>query len=110
MYVMMDMDDYSQMHVPVERLGGRGNFLIEGNEVDLVMYSGEILDMEMPPQVKMKVVKADPGVKGNTATGATKKVKLETGHEIDVPLFINENESVIVDTRSGEYVSRADQD
>ncbi|MFH1416510.1 MAG: elongation factor P [Elusimicrobiota bacterium] len=110
MYVMMDIEDYSQMYVPVARLGERGNFLIEGNEVDLVMYNNEILDIEMPPQVRMKVVKADPGIKGNTATGATKKVRLETGHEIDVPLFINENDSVIVDTRSGEYVSRADQD
>ena len=56
----------------------------------------------------MKVIEAAPGIKGNTATGATKKVKVETGLEVEVPLFINEGENIIVDTRSGEYISRTD--
>ena len=85
-----------------------GQILLEGEDISLLMYDGEILDIEIPPQVKMKVTEAAPGIKGNTATGATKKVTVETGLEIEVPLFINEGENVIVDTRTGEYVSRTD--
>jgi elongation factor P len=108
MYVFMDTEDYTQMQVPSNRIGDNKNYLIEGEDISLLMYEEEILDIEIPPQVKMKVIKAEPGIKGNTATGATKKVTLETGLEVEVPLFINEGENVIVDTRTGEYVSRTD--
>jgi elongation factor P len=105
-FVFMDTEDYSQMEVPNERIGDKKNYLVEGEDVSLVIYDNEILDIELPPQIKMKVVEAEPGIKGNTATGATKKITLETGLTLEVPLFINEGENIIVDTRTGAYVSR----
>lgn len=107
-YVFMDLEDYSQMSIPIERISDKKNFLIEGFDIGVLMYENDILDIELPPQVKMKVTKAEPGVKGNTSSGATKKVLVETGLEIEVPLFINEEEYVMVDTRSGDYISRAE--
>lgn len=108
MFVFMDTEDYSQMHVSSDRIGDKKNYLIEGEDVNLVMYDNEILDIELPPQIKVKVTKAEPGVRGNTAQGATKKVTLETGLEVEVPLFVDEGEYVVVDTRTGEYISRAE--
>lgn len=107
-FVFMDTEDYSQMNVAESVIGDKKYYLVEGEEVNIMMYDAEILDIEVPPQIKLKVTEAEPGVKGNTATGATKKIKLETGLEIDVPLFINEGEHVNVDTRTGAYVSRAE--
>ncbi|MFW6134454.1 MAG: elongation factor P [Elusimicrobiota bacterium] len=107
-YVFMDTQDYSQKRVSGDRIGNKKNFLVEGKEADLVVYEEQILDINLPPKVEMKVIKAPPGVKGNTVSGATKKVKLETGLEVDVPLFIEKGEKIIVDTRTAEYVSRAD--
>jgi elongation factor P len=106
--VFMDTEDYSQMNVPIDRIGDKKNFLVEGNEVSIMMYEGEILDIDLLPQVNIKVKEAEPGLKGNTASGATKKVQLETGLELDVPLFINQGDIIVVDTRSGEYISRAE--
>lgn len=108
MFVFMDTEDYSQMHVPDDRIGDKKNYLIEGEDVNLVMYDNEILDIELPPKVKIKVTKAEPGVRGNTAQGATKKVTLESGLDIEVPLFVNEGEYIVVDTRTGKYISRAE--
>ncbi len=107
-FVFMDTGDYSQLNVSNERIGDKRNYLIEGEEISIIMYDNSILDIDLPPQIKMKIVEAEPGVKGNTATGATKKIKLETGLQIEVPLFINEGENIIVDTRSGGYISRAE--
>ncbi len=108
MFVFMDTEDYTQMQVSCDILGVRKDYLIEGEDVELVMYEDEILDIELPAKIKMNVKEATPGVKGDTVSGATKKVKLETGLEIEVPLFINEGENVLVDTRTGKYISRAE--
>ncbi len=107
-FVFMDTGDFSQLNVHSTLIGDKKEYLIEGNEADLIMYGTEILDVEFPPKIVMEVTQAAPGVKGNTVSGATKKVKLETGLEVDVPLFIEQGEKVIVDTRTGEYISRAD--
>lgn len=106
--VFMDVGDYAQISVPAEQIGDMMNYLIEGNEIDLIMYGTEILDVELPAKIKMNVAEAAPGVKGNTVSGASKRVKLETGFEIEVPLFIEEGENIIVDTRTGEYISRSE--
>lgn len=107
-YVFMDMEDYSQLTVPESRIGDNKYYLLEGETVVLAMYEGDVLDIELPQKLKMKVVKAEPGLRGDSATGSTKKVELETGLVIDVPLFIEQEQSIIVDSRTGEYVTRAD--
>lgn len=107
-FVFMDTGDYSQLEVPGDQIGDRKDFLVEGEEVVLSLYDSDVLDVELPPQVKMKVTEAAPGLKGDSVSGSTKKVKLETGLSLEVPLFINQGESIIVDTRTGAYISRAD--
>lgn len=107
-YIFMDLEDYSQIEVDESAIGEKVNFLIEGLEVELLTYDNDVLDVELPPQIKMKVTKSDPGVKGDSVSGSTKKVQLETGLMIDVPLFIEQDENIIVDTRSNQYISRTD--
>ncbi len=106
-YVFMDTGDYSQIEVSADCLAGKTDYLIEGEEIELTVYEGEVIEAELPPQIKLEVTVSSPGIKGDTVSGSTKKVTLETGLVVDVPLFIKQGESVIVDTRTGEYLSRA---
>lgn len=106
--VFMDTSDYSQVYVQEKFLAEKKGFLLEGEEIELAIYDGEVISAELPPQVRIKVIESAPGLKGDTVSGTTKKVKLETGLKIDVPLFINEGENILVDTRTGKYVSRGD--
>jgi elongation factor P len=105
-YYFMDTETYEQPVVPADVLGDAVNYLKENETVDLVTYEGEILDVELPASVVLKVVRADPGVKGDTASNATKPATLESGLTINVPLFIEEGDDVRVDTRSGQYLTR----
>ena len=73
----------------------------------LSIYQGEILGIQLPNSVPLKVVETEPGIRGNTAQGATKNAKLETGLNVQVPLFINEGDVLLIDTRDGRYISRA---
>jgi elongation factor P len=82
-------------------------FLVEQMTVEMVFYEDNPIAIELPITVELEVVDSPPGLKGDTATGATKLAKLETGHQLQVPLFVNEGEKIKVDTRSGEYLSRA---
>ncbi|MGM0440932.1 MAG: elongation factor P [Elusimicrobiota bacterium] len=107
-YYFMDAQDYTQMQVPADKVGEKKNFLVEGENVVLLIFEGQVLDIELPPKVTMKVVETPPGVKGNTVSGGTKKATLETGLVTEVPLFIERGEEILIDTRSGEYVSRVD--
>jgi elongation factor P len=75
--------------------------------VNISSYQSEILGISLPTSVDLKVVETEPGVKGNTATNATKAAKLETGHSVQVPMFINEGDVLLIDTRDGKYISRA---
>ena len=75
--------------------------------IDIMFYQGEPMGVELPNTVILKVIETEPGVKGDTATGATKSATLETGAIIQVPLFINVDDNLIIDTRSGQYVQRA---
>jgi elongation factor P len=81
-------------------------FLIEQMTVEMVFYEDNPIAIELPITVELEVTDSPPGLKGDTATGATKLAKLETGHLLQVPLFVNEGEKIKVDTRSGEYLSR----
>ncbi len=106
-FYFMDTETYEQPVVPKEVLGGAVKYLRENDTVDLLTYEGEVLGVELPPAVVLQVVRADPGLKGDTASGATKPATLETGLVVNVPLFINEGDMVKVDTRTGEYLERA---
>ena len=105
--IFMNNEDFTQISVSKEQVGDKIDYLIEGNDVDLLMYGSDVLDLELPAKITMNVSEAEPGVKGNTVSGGMKKVKLETGLVLDVPLFIEEDENILVDTRTREYISRA---
>ena len=104
--VCMDNETFEQINVPSEYFGDGVKFLKESEEVDILFNGEEIISVEIPVFINLQVVETEPGFKGNTATGAVKPAKLETGVTINVPLFIEENDMLKVDTRSGEYVER----
>jgi len=106
-YVFMDNDTYEQLMVHESIVSNNKRYLIAGMNVDIIFDNEEILDIRMPAHVILEVIKTEPGFKGNTATGANKPATVETGFELNVPLFINEGEKLKIDTRSGEYVERA---
>lgn len=102
----MDTDTYEQPILPVSMLGDDALFLKEGIEIKLLEHEGEMIDYELPITVEMEVVDAEMAVAGDTATGATKELVLETGLKVRAPLFVTVGDMVKVDTRSGEYLSR----
>ncbi len=106
-YHFMDLNSYEQITLTEEQVGDAKNFLQDNMEVDILFFRGTPISISLPTFVELKVIEAMPGVKGDTATGATKPVTLETGHKIQVPLFIEEGDILKIDTRTGEYVERA---
>jgi len=106
-HVFMDNETYDQFSLDSKQLEWELNFLKENMIVNIVSYQGEILGINLPNSVELKVVETEPGIKGNTATGATKNAKVETGLNVQVPLFINEGDVLLIDTREGKYISRA---
>lgn len=106
-YVFMNMETFDE-----ERLNGKilgdsiTKFLMIGMEVDVLKHNDDILDVDIPKNVSYKVIQTEPGIKGNTATTATKSATIESGAVVQVPLFISEGEKIKVDTKSGKYVSR----
>ncbi len=106
-YYFMNTETYEQPAVRPELIGEAVGFLKEGMEVKLTFYNNEIIDVELPTSVDLLVTKASVAVKGDTATGVTKRVTVETGVEVDVPIFVNEGDMIRVDTRTGAYITRA---
>lgn len=106
-HVFMDNETYDQFNLDADQLEWELNFLKENMTVHIVSYQGEILGINLPTSVELKVTETEPSVKGNTAQGATKSATLETGLTVQVPLFINENDMLLIDTREGKYMSRA---
>ncbi|MGW9124877.1 elongation factor P [Paenibacillus chitinolyticus] len=106
-YTFMDTETYDQITLEEAQLKWELNFLKENMNINIMSYQGEILGINLPNSVELKVVETEPGVKGNTAQGATKNAKVETGLNVQVPLFINENDVLLIDTREGKYISRA---
>lgn len=102
----MDLGTYEQVQVAGEDLGDVQGFLKEELEVSVQLYNGKPMGVELPNFVELAIVKAEPGVRGDTATGATKPAEMETGAVINVPLFLEEGDVVKIDTRSGEYIER----
>lgn len=106
-YTFMDLETYDQFSLSAKQLEWELKFLKENMTVVIMSYQGEILGINLPNSVELTVVETEPGIKGNTATGATKFAKVETGHSVQVPLFINEGDVLLIDTREGKYISRA---
>ena len=106
-YVFMDNTTYDQIYVPAENLGDAVNFMYPNIEVQVSYFNGKAIGVELPVSVVLEVTETEPGVKGDTATGATKPATLETGYTVQVPLFINEGDKLKIDTRTGEYQERA---
>ena len=104
--VFMDQETFDQLPFGAAVVGDSRNFLKENTEVDVLFWNGNPINIELPAFVELAVTQTDPGMKGDTASGATKPATLETGAVVNVPLFIKEGESLRIDTRSGEYVER----
>lgn len=105
-YVFMDLESFEQIYVPGDFLGESVNFLTDNLEVDLEFYEGKVVGLELPKSVELKVVDTPPSFKGDTVSGGNKPATLETGLTINVPMFVNNGDSIVVDSRSGEYLER----
>lgn len=105
-YHFMNLDDYGQIAVGPDEVGSAARFLVEGANVSLAIYRGMPIGVELPPSVELEVTYAEPAVKGDTRTGASKLVTTQTGHEVQVPLFIEQGDRIRVDTRTGDYQTR----
>ncbi|QGU07515.1 Elongation factor P [Corynebacterium occultum] len=105
-FVVMDDKNYEQVELPLDAFGNAGDFLLENMRVQVSFHEGEALFGELPVSVDLVIQHTDPGLQGDRSTGGTKPATLETGAEIQVPLFIETGNVVKVDTRSGEYLSR----
>lgn len=105
-YIFMDNSTYEQFNIPNEGINETKNFLKPGMNVDLLFDGADVLDVRLPAHVELNVTDTEPGVKGNTATGATKPATVETGYTLQVPLFIDIDDQLKIDTRSGEYIER----
>ena len=103
----MDLEDFGQIALTAEDVAEASSFLVDGMTVSLSMHQGTAIGVELPAAVELEVTYAEPAVKGDTRTGATKPVELETGLQVQVPLFVEQGDKVKVDTRTGEYLTRA---
>jgi elongation factor P len=106
-FVFMDNESYEQLHVGPAALGSAASFIVDGSTVTLQMYGTEIVGTELPAAVELAVADTEPGVQGDRVSGARKPATLQTGHVLQVPLFVNVGDRLKVDTRSGEYITRA---
>jgi elongation factor P len=105
-YVFMDTNTGDQIHVEKDKVGDEARFLAEGLDVEVTLFNGNAIGVELPANVTMQVTSSEPGIKGDTASGATKPATLSSGAVVQVPLFIKEGEWVKIDTSSGQYLER----
>lgn len=102
----MNLQDYGQIAVGPDEVGNADKFMVEGAVVSLAIHNGTPIGVELRPSVELEVTYAEPAVKGDTRTGASKLVTTESGHEVQVPLFIEQGDRIRVDTRTGDYQTR----
>ena len=107
LYYFMDMETYDMVPIDEETLDASFKFVKENDTCTVLSYKGNVFGVEPPNFVDLVITKAEPGVKGDTATNVTKPATVETGAEVKVPLFINEGDKITIDTRTGEYMGRA---
>ncbi len=108
-FVFMDEATGDQIHVEKDKLGDEVNFMAEGMVVNVTLYNGNAIGVEMPGSVVMQIIASEPGVKGDTASGASKPATLVTGATVNVPLFIKEGEWIKIDTETGRYMERVNK-
>jgi len=106
-YIFMDSTSYEQLQVPRAALGDAASYLKEGNAVYLQMHGSDIVGVDLPAAVELTVAETEPGIQGDRVSGARKPATLETGLAVQVPLFVNPGDTIRVDTRTGEYLTRA---
>jgi len=106
-YVFMDNESYEQLHVPPAALNDAVHYIVDGSTVTLMMYGDEIVGSDLPAAVELNIAETEPGVQGDRVSGARKPATLETGLVLQVPLFVGPGDRVKVDTRTGEYITRA---
>jgi elongation factor P len=105
-FVFMDTTDYDQVTVPAAIVGDAANFMLENQNVQIALHEGEALYVELPTSVVLEVTYTEPGLQGDRSSAGTKPATLETGYEIQVPLFLEQGTKVKVDTRDGSYLGR----
>jgi len=105
-YYFMDSENYEQVFLAADQIGNAKNYLIDNTEVEILFFEDKPLEISLPNFVDLIVVKAEPWAKGDSVSGNTKPVTLQTGYQLQVPPFIEEGEKIRVDTRSGEYITR----
>ncbi len=108
-YVFMDTRNGDQIHVEKDKLGDESKFLIEGLDVAVTLFNGNAIGVDLPASVVMQIVASEPGIKGDTASGASKPATLSSGAVVNVPLFIKEGEWIKVDTSNGHYLERVNK-
>jgi len=106
-WIFMDVETYEQISIPEGNLENAPKYLQENMSMGIIFYQGDVIGVDIPKQVELKVMETEPGIKGDTASGGSKPATLETGVIVQVPFFINEGDVLLIDTRTGEYVSRA---
>jgi len=106
-HAFMDTNTYEQIELASEQIENELKFMKENMEVSIIVYEGEVLGVDLPKNVELEVTDTEPGIKGDTASGGSKTATLETGLTIQVPLFINKGEMLVISTSEGKYVSRA---
>lgn len=106
-YYFMNMENYEQIELDKKQIKDEAIYLKEGLNIDLIFYESELLGLNLPEKIEYKVINTEPAVRGNTVTNATKEATLETGLIVKVPLFINQDDIIIVSTKDGKYDSRA---
>ncbi|MBI1869855.1 MAG: elongation factor P [Chlamydiae bacterium] len=107
LYYFLDLEDYQNHSVSSEIIGERSHYLAENLEVKLLIHDGVVIDAELPTSVILKITQTEPGSRGDTVTNVMKMATVETGYQIQVPIFIKEGEAVKVDTRTGQYLGRS---
>ncbi len=105
-FVFMNMESFEQIEINESQINREKNYLVENLDVYVIFYGDELLGVNIPEKVELKITKSEPGVKGNTSSTAMKDAITETGLLVKVPLFVNEGETIIVSTKDGKYVSR----
>ena len=105
-YTFMDMESYEQLPVPASVVGDAASYMAEGTNAQVAVHQGTPIAVELPASVPLTVTQTQPAVKGDTRTNAMKPATVETGHVVQVPLFVGEGERIKVDTRSGQYIER----
>ena len=106
-YYFMDDDNYEQFSLPEKQISDLVNYLVENTKATILYFDGKPINIELPLKMDFLVTDAPPGVKGNTASGANKSVTIETGIQVQTPLFINNGDRIRIDTRTGQYLERA---